>query len=240
TGARFRYTGQTVIPEAGLYYYKARVYDPMFGRFLQTDPIGSKDDLDLYAYTAGDPVNASDPTGTIGCCMEGEEPTPVPDEPITLVEPVKPIDEPVKPTAPFKDSEQPIKQSPVVVAPGNLAASTPSFLQTVENFVHEFRAILGPDPDSGAPMVKDVITPGGNPIGTVAKGTTPDIRTVDPKQFAAIQQTILYGSNPSGTYANGNGTWYVTVNGETVGVRTSKNNGVTMDFPTIKMKLHQQ
>ncbi len=62
-GARFRYTGQTVIPEVGLYYYRARVYDPIFGRFLQTDPIGSKDDLDLYAYTAGDPINAIDPTG---------------------------------------------------------------------------------------------------------------------------------------------------------------------------------
>ncbi len=34
TGARFRYTGQTMIPEARLYYYKARVYDPVFGRFL--------------------------------------------------------------------------------------------------------------------------------------------------------------------------------------------------------------
>jgi RHS repeat-associated protein len=29
-----------LIPEAGLYYYKARVYDPMYGRFLQTDPVG--------------------------------------------------------------------------------------------------------------------------------------------------------------------------------------------------------
>ncbi len=32
-------------------------------QFLQTDPIGSKDDLDLYAYTHDDPVNGSDPTG---------------------------------------------------------------------------------------------------------------------------------------------------------------------------------
>jgi RHS repeat-associated protein len=63
SGARFRYTGQTVIPEASLYYYKARVYDPISGRFLQTDPIGSKDDLDLYAYTHDDPVNGTDPTG---------------------------------------------------------------------------------------------------------------------------------------------------------------------------------
>ncbi len=63
TGSRFRYTGQMVLPEAGLYYYKARVYDPIMGRFLQTDPIGSKDNLDLYEYTNDDPVDGSDPTG---------------------------------------------------------------------------------------------------------------------------------------------------------------------------------
>lgn len=60
---RFRYTGQTALYDAHLYYYKARVYDPAYGNFLQTDPIGSKDDLDLYAYVKGDPINASDPMG---------------------------------------------------------------------------------------------------------------------------------------------------------------------------------
>lgn len=62
--SRFGYTGQMVLGDARLYYYKARVYDPAFGRFLQTDPIGSKDDLDLYAYVGGDPINGVDLDGT--------------------------------------------------------------------------------------------------------------------------------------------------------------------------------
>lgn len=66
SGSRFRYTGQVTLPAAKLYYYKARVYDPVYGRFVQTDPIGSVDDLNLYAYVAGDPVNGTDPTGTKG------------------------------------------------------------------------------------------------------------------------------------------------------------------------------
>ncbi len=63
TGSRFRYTGQIAIPEVALYYYKARFYDPVLGRFLQTDPIGYKDDLDLYSYVKDDPLDLTDPTG---------------------------------------------------------------------------------------------------------------------------------------------------------------------------------
>ncbi len=60
---RYQYTGQIYIPELGLYHYKARTYSPTLGRFLEADPIGYKDNFDLYEYVADDPVDHEDSSG---------------------------------------------------------------------------------------------------------------------------------------------------------------------------------
>jgi RHS repeat-associated protein len=60
----YTYTGREWDRETGLYYYRARYYDPMEGRFISKDPIGFRGgDVNLYAMVLNNPINAVDPLG---------------------------------------------------------------------------------------------------------------------------------------------------------------------------------
>lgn len=66
----FTYTGREFEPELNMYYYRARYYDPITGRFLQVDPDPGKlaspnTFLSKYIYAANSPVMFSDPSGQV-------------------------------------------------------------------------------------------------------------------------------------------------------------------------------
>jgi len=63
-GDRFKYTGREYDAATGLYYFRARYYDPGQGRFISQDPIGfGGNDFNLYRFVHNSPTNATDPSG---------------------------------------------------------------------------------------------------------------------------------------------------------------------------------
>ncbi len=57
----FGYRGEYTDNESGLIYLRARMYDPVTGRFLTEDP--AHDGSNWYVYCDGDPVNRQDASG---------------------------------------------------------------------------------------------------------------------------------------------------------------------------------
>jgi RHS repeat-associated protein len=62
-GNNILFQGREYDPELNLYYFSARYYDPIMGRFLQTDPMGYADSMNLYQAFGMNPVNFVDPFG---------------------------------------------------------------------------------------------------------------------------------------------------------------------------------
>jgi RHS repeat-associated protein len=60
----YAYTGREWDSEAGLYFYRARYYDPSVGRFMSQDTIGfNGGDVNFYTYVRSNSVNFIDPYG---------------------------------------------------------------------------------------------------------------------------------------------------------------------------------
>lgn len=62
---RLQYTGRENEGN-GLYFYRARYYDPGIGRFLSEDPLKFRAGENFYAYVWNNPVNGNDPSGLCG------------------------------------------------------------------------------------------------------------------------------------------------------------------------------
>ncbi|GJG89822.1 hypothetical protein tb265_50030 [Gemmatimonadetes bacterium T265] len=60
----YLFAGRAYDRETGLYYNRARYYDPQGRRFLSEDPAGPAGGVNLYVYAGNDPVNNLDPSGT--------------------------------------------------------------------------------------------------------------------------------------------------------------------------------
>src|SRR5574337_516917 len=64
-GNPWMFTGRQFDEETGIYFYLARYYDPVKGRFLQRDPVPAWDAKNLYEYALSAPTTLLDPSGKV-------------------------------------------------------------------------------------------------------------------------------------------------------------------------------
>lgn len=70
---RYRYTGMERDDETGLEYHQARYYIPWLGRWMNCDPIGIGDGVNVYAYCRNNPVGNMDRKGTQTLSIKNQE-----------------------------------------------------------------------------------------------------------------------------------------------------------------------
>ncbi len=70
----YKFTGKERDKESGLYYYGARYYEPVVGRFVSADPLyvetassGGSQTLSVYSYVLNNPLRLVDPLGFQSC-----------------------------------------------------------------------------------------------------------------------------------------------------------------------------
>lgn len=64
TGSEFAFTAREFDSETGLYFFRARYYAPLIGRFLTEDAGELQNGTALYAYVGNNPIRRVDPMGT--------------------------------------------------------------------------------------------------------------------------------------------------------------------------------
>lgn len=74
------YRGEQFDNDLGLYYLRARYYNPLTGRFVNRDPsngiVTDPKTLHKYLYADGDPINTEDPSGRAGTAVAPRPYTP--------------------------------------------------------------------------------------------------------------------------------------------------------------------
>jgi RHS repeat-associated protein len=70
TQTPYLFQGREFDQESGLYYYRARYYDPSVGRFLSEDPMAFAGSANFYSFVRNNPTNFLDPFGLRPCTDE--------------------------------------------------------------------------------------------------------------------------------------------------------------------------